>query len=135
MTHVCHDCLSLYKVSKAGRSAKKSGGAWGRGLWPASVYTDSLYRKCDKHRIQALADCVARRAGLDLATPPWADRAAIKAVYQDSIRLTVETGVSHEVDHIVPLNGALVSGLHVHWNLKAIPAGANRTKSNHFHDG
>lgn len=131
----CPDCLSFYKISKAGRAAKKSGGAWGRGLWPVEIYHDMPTRKCFKHHAQSLADTAARRAGTDRATPAWADRAAIKAVYLDCIRLTKETGITHEVDHVVPLNGELVSGLHVHWNLKAIPASDNRLKSNHFHDG
>lgn len=42
------------------------------------------------------------------------------------------TGVKWEVDHQLPLRGALVSGLHTPWNLKVIPASENRRKSNQF---
>lgn len=128
----CPDCLSFYKSSKAGRAARKAGSAWGRGLWPAEIYHDMPTRKCFKHHAQSLADSAARRAGIDRATPAWADRAAIKAVYQECIYTSSATGINHEVDHIIPLNGALVSGLHVHWNLAVIPATENRFKSNKF---
>lgn len=67
-----------------------------------------------------------------VATPPWADMVAIRAVYLAAERLTIDTGVEHHVDHIVPLAHPLVCGLHVHWNLKAIPAGPNMRKGNRF---
>lgn len=64
------------------------------------------------------------------ATPAWADLAAIEAIYQEAMRLEVETGEPHEVDHIIPLSHPLVCGLHVHWNLRAITKTENRRKSN-----
>lgn len=67
-----------------------------------------------------------------LATPPWADMKAIRAVYDEAARLTWETGVQHDVDHIVPLNHPRMCGLHVHYNLRPYPAGPNNAKSNHW---
>jgi len=74
----------------------------------------------------------ARDASKLRATPAWADKNAILAVYAEAERLTRETGIPHHVDHIVPLKSKVVCGLHVHWNLRAIPAVENIRKNNRF---
>lgn len=44
--------------------------------------------------------------------------------------MTAETGIQHQVDHIVPLRHPLVCGLHCEANLQVIPALDNQRKSN-----
>jgi hypothetical protein len=73
-----------------------------------------------------------RRAAKLRRTPPWADLAAIEAVYAEARRLAVETGVQHHVDHDIPLQGDLVSGLHVHNNLQILTGSENSRKRNRF---
>lgn len=72
-----------------------------------------------------------RRAKERQATPAWLTEAhleAIKAIYIEAERLSNETGIPYQVDHIVPLSGKTVSGLHVPWNLRAIPAPENNRR-------
>ncbi len=64
------------------------------------------------------------------ATPSWADRDAINAIYQWASAAEIETGIKHEVDHIVPLKGRLVCGLHVEGNLRVVTRDVNRKKGN-----
>jgi len=67
------------------------------------------------------------------ATPKWLSseqRAQIRALYQAAAALTKGTGVPHEIDHVVPLAGDNVCGLHVPWNLQVVPMPLNRRKSN-----
>lgn len=74
-----------------------------------------------------------RRAKVREATPLWLTkehRHQIALIYKEALRLSEEKGVMYHVDHIVPLAGKAVSGLHVPWNLQAIPAVENHRKSN-----
>lgn len=79
-----------------------------------------------------LASTTAREKRCILATPTWADKELIKELYILAKKLTEQTGIQHEVDHIVPLKGDKVSGLHVEHNLQVITAEENRRKSNKF---
>ncbi|WP_148222919.1 hypothetical protein [Paraburkholderia xenovorans] len=80
------------------------------------------------------ARAAARKARLSQASPPWVDLDAIRSIYEEAARITMETGITHEVDHIVPVMGRTVCGLHVPWNLRVIPATLNRKKSNRFNE-
>ena len=101
------------------------------------------YAKTEKSRItrrlwaqrnhgKMVAYVAERHARKMRAMPLWADKVKIKSVYDEARRLTKETGIQHHVDHIIPLKNDLVCGLHVHQNLRAIPASENVSKSNNF---
>ena len=73
-----------------------------------------------------------RRASERLRSPAWADLTKVQEVYKLAVGLTIKTGVAHHVDHIYPLCGELVSGLHVHQNLQVLLAVENMQKHNKF---
>lgn len=67
--------------------------------------------------------------------PKWLtkeDHDKIKAIYKRANTLTDFTGEKWEVDHIIPLQGKKVSGLHVPSNLRVILKSENASKNNTF---
>lgn len=72
----------------------------------------------------------ARRASRQMATPSWADEAAIHSVYRWAGLLSKQSGKKYEVDHIVPLKSDFVCGLHVQHNLQILPKSENVSKLN-----
>jgi hypothetical protein len=64
------------------------------------------------------------------ATPAWANHDYIAGMYTIAKLVTEFTGEPYEVDHIVPLRGRDVCGLHVEHNLQVIPMHDNRVKYN-----
>lgn len=62
--------------------------------------------------------------------PKWVRRRDCLGFYQMAKRVSACLGIKHHVDHYIPLQGRDVSGLHVPWNLRVIPAVVNMRKHN-----
>lgn len=73
-----------------------------------------------------------RRAQKLRATPKWANDFFINEIYQLARLREKITGIRWHVDHIVPLQGKNVCGLHVENNLSVIPAILNMKKGNRY---
>lgn len=91
----------------------------------------------ERNVVWVRADTKARRRKHRDATPKWLSRkqkSEIRQLYQIAITMTQTTGEQYVVDHIVPLRGESVCGLHVPWNLRVITQDENLKKSNKLVD-
>jgi len=91
------------------------------------------YQKKNPHIFRAIGSF--RRARLRSATPPWITpqmREEIKSLHAEAERLEQESGIQFDVDHIVPLDGKIICGLHVPWNLRVITHSDNISRPKHF---
>lgn len=87
----------------------------------------------DRHRKSMRMAAAKRRGVIDKSCPVWLTKEQqeeIKAVYDLARDCEVTSGQKYHVDHIVPLQGNNVCGLHVPWNLQVLPADINMSKGN-----
>lgn len=78
------------------------------------------------------ADAAKRRSAKLLRSVPWADERGIRWYYQQAKRLEEHFGATFHVDHILPLQGKLVSGFHHQDNLQILTEEENLRKNNRF---
>ena len=83
-----------------------------------------------ENKDRKLVTVSARKDRCIMATPSWVDMEIIHYIYKEARRISEETGIKHEVDHIFPLKHKKLCGLNVHWNLQIITAEENRRKAN-----
>ena len=91
------------------------------------------WRQSDEGKSLVRAKQAKRRGSILNRTPAWLNKEQIKeikAIYREARRLEKQDGIKRHVDHIVPLQGKEVSGLHVPWNLQILTAHENMSKSN-----
>ena len=88
-----------------------------------NAYMREYHQKNKTHRVKYIN--AFRRGKLSNATPIWANKKEIRLFYKNC-------PPGFHVDHIIPLNGNIVSGLHVTNNLQYLPATENIKKGNKF---
>jgi hypothetical protein len=89
------------------------------------------------NRTVVYAKNARRRAAETSAVPPWLHaihKAQIQEFYDIALARSTQTGIRHHVDHIVPLRGNGVNGLHVPWNLQILTEFENCSKHNKLLD-
>ena len=89
------------------------------------------YRKNNRAKLTAYA--AKSRAIKIQATPKWLTKDQFRIIedfYIIAYTLSQETNIKYEVDHIIPLRGKNISGLHVPWNLQILSKKDNMVKGN-----
>lgn len=90
-----------------------------------------IYRASNRSKFNAKS--AKRRASKLKATPNWLTKEEfieIEELYEIAQAFKLYTGQEYHVDHIVPLQGENVCGLHVPWNLQILEASENLSKHN-----
>lgn len=100
--------------------------------WEEYLIYSSIFQKKNRHKYRAKsrAAVVKYKTTKIKACPIWSDIEKIKLIYKEREYISKNTGIEHHVDHIIPIQGELVCGLHVPRNLRIIPAKENMSKSN-----
>lgn len=85
-----------------------------------------------RHKDRYLSKNAIRRSQKKSARASWANANEIRKIYRKSEALTANTGIQHNVDHIVQLSSDIVCGLHCEHNLRVITQSENMAKGNRF---
>lgn len=95
----------------------------------------SLKKHQTEHPESLATNRAKRRASKLQATPRWFNKGhqkEVKELYKLSKEIQWLSEEKLTLDHIIPLQGKEVSGLHVPWNLQILPLGLNISKLNRF---
>lgn len=128
-------CVSCFTTWRRAQRKQSDAASYARHRI-VRLAAQALWRKANKARRAAYnaqwrtanpalakARGAARRIARLHACPAWVDRDAIARIYSNCPD-------GHHVDHIIPLQGEVVCGLHVPWNLQYLPAAENIAKGN-----
>jgi len=109
--------------------ARKKTREWARSNPERKREMDKKFAEENRAKVRSYK--AKRRAATRNATPPWLTSdhlAAIRDIYAKADRVSIQTGIPYEVDHIVPLQGGTVCGLHVPWNLRILTRDENNKR-------
>ena len=131
------DCYRFWGYSKK----KNKGSKYFIEFWRCPIKFENEVKKIDiwqaNNRDKMNAAAATMRGKRNKRKPKWIKDVFIEEIkiwYRRAKLLEQFTGELWEVDHIVPMNGKKVSGLHVPWNLQLLTKKQNRDKSNHHAD-
>lgn len=123
LTYECKECVKAIRLSRDKEKNKEACRKYylsNKEVWYKNMPLRAYHQ--------------AKRRSVKLnATPDWlseSQKEEILNLYWLSQDLCRVTGEEYHVDHIIPLQGKLVCGLHVPWNLQVLPSDINFAKGN-----
>ena len=111
----CRDCANAYSQKRFHKDPARS----------RRLVIDWHKRNPEKQAEYSRKNSAKRKAAQLDRTPAWADLDAMAVIYE-------LCPPGYHVDHIVPLQGRLVSGLHVPKNLQYLTASQNTSKRHRY---
>ena len=132
--NICKKCVSLYMHENYNKNRERiieKVYAWIDSN--RARHNEKCRRWVKNNTASVNARTAKRYAAKTQATPKWltdTDHWAIQEAYALAKLRAEMLGGNWEVDHIVPLRGKTVMGLHVPWNLQVILRNENRRKAN-----
>ena len=134
---VCTECDKIAKAKRRTTTANEQVKSTRRASYykhqTVALAAKKTYRTQNKGKINAL--CTARKIVVKQRTPKWLtnfDRLKMSCLYQLAAMYTRENSEPWHVDHVIPLQGVTVSGLHVPSNLQVIRGLDNIKKKNKY---
>lgn len=147
-TSWCHEChrernREWYRENRKQHNKKavdwrKANPEKAKEIWQAFHHRNKEKRAAQhaewagRNRGKRNATSAKRKAAKLRATPKWVNWGKVRAIYRQAKRLQDFTGVPMHVDHIVPLQGDNVCGLHWEGNLQILSASENIAKFNRW---
>lgn len=93
----------------------------------------TIHREWSKKNYEKIRlNTIYQRMNRKKRIPLWANLEKINQIYLRCKLVKEYTGINYKVDHIIPLCGKIVCGLHVENNLQIITEHENRVKGNKF---
>lgn len=132
----CKECVSEQHRDWYGKNTdrkRKSASTWASLNIGKKRHNDRLWQIKNPKKVSEYSK--SRALTRRNATPKWLTKKHIEQVeylYWLASDLTKICGEPYEVDHIIPLRGKNVCGLHVPWNLQILPRDLNRKKGSSY---
>jgi hypothetical protein len=131
----CSSCQQELSLSLSFHKDRSRKDGYDNKCKPCTIAKNKKWGQENKGLVNAKARLKEIRKMSGNKVPHWlteSDFLAIKCIYQVAAMRNANSDIRWSVDHIIPLNGKTVCGLHVPSNLQVIPLKENRAKWNHY---